>query len=91
MDEDKLLDQISKGRQAATLEEPLKLAAERVKNSLRLYLMTCKEEEMPHTRRLILATDQLMLALQNVINDAKIAERELANIEQGRHRIYTIA
>jgi hypothetical protein len=73
---------------AQSLEEPLKSAAERVKDALGRHLLTCKPDEMVLTRSLIHATDQLALALGNIIADGKMAEREIAAIESGRHKIY---
>jgi len=42
------------------------------------------------TRALIHATDQLTLAIGNIIADGKMAERELSQIEAGRHRMFNV-
>jgi hypothetical protein len=92
MSEDRLHDQISKGRQAVALEGPLRLAVDRFKDSLVKYMLgACKADELEYARRIYHATDQIGAALQNIIADGKVAERELQNIEQGRHRIYNVA
>jgi len=90
MSDDKA-DLVTRGRQAAAIEEPLKIAGERVKDVLAKHMLNCAEHELGTTRRAILITDQLVLALQNVMNDGKQAERELHDLETGRHRIYSIA
>jgi len=89
-DEDRTQKQVNVGRLAQQLEEPFKSAADRVKDALGRHLLTCKPDEMVLTRALIHATDQLTLAIGNIIADGKMAERELSQIEAGRHRMFNV-
>lgn len=91
MSEDRLEDQISKGKRAASIEPALLNAAERVKDSLGKHLLKCKPEEMVRTRDLYNVVDQVVAALQAVMNDGKVAERELESIERRTHKIYEVA
>ena len=91
MAEDRLADQISKGRQAAAVIEPLRLAAESFKASLTKFLLTCPEGEMANTRRLIKATDGVVRELEQIVADGDMAEHQLKLIEAGRHKIFNVA
>jgi hypothetical protein len=67
-------------------------AAERVKDSLRTRWLNSKEAA--ERERIWLSmhlTDQLALALSSVVQDGKMAEKTLADIEQGRHKLYGVA
>ena len=91
MDEDRAAREIALGRQARTIEAPLKEAADKVKEALAKHLLTCKAEEMEHTRRLYHSVDQIIVAFNTIINDGTHAERILNDIQTGRHRAFAPA
>ena len=92
MSDDKSQDMINKGRLAQSIEEPFKSAAERVKTALQRRWLDSKD---PTERDRIWITmhlaDQLTAAIGNIIADGKMAEREIAAIEGGRHKIFSVA
>lgn len=93
MSEDNLQDQINKGRAAAAMAAPVRQAAEQVKNEIATFLLSpaCKPEEMEFTRRLYHTIDKVAYALETIAAGGRQAEKQLADIQQGRHRIFNIA
>jgi hypothetical protein len=92
MIEDRKEHQIALGRQAASIEEPLQLAAEQVKNTLLLHMLETKDtDDIIRTRQLYHAIDKIVQALANIKSGGDLAEHELKLIEQRRHQIFNIA
>jgi hypothetical protein len=85
-------DAINKGYAAKTLEEPVRLAVERVKDALMRRWRVCTDRDERDRIWLSMGiADQIALAISAVVADGKMAEKALADIEQGRHKLYGVA
>jgi hypothetical protein len=68
----------------------VRLAVESIKSSLHTRWVHCKDrDERDRIWASYNLVDQIALLVSNVAAGGEMAERELAQIVQGRHRVYT--